>query len=80
MCPLWVKNLLFHKYTLNNVGDVIRYFYEECKHSGPFDFLADDIDLEPFSNFEIENVLRVENPIRIRIINLEGKNWIFKVD
>lgn len=80
MCPLWVKNLLFHKYTLSNVSEVIKYFFEEAYHSGPFDFFADDVSLEPYSNVEIKSKILVMSPIKIRIKHLEGNGWVLNGD
>jgi hypothetical protein len=52
----WVKNLLYQKYILKNVGKVIRELNKELyfkKNLIPFD-IAQNIDIEKFENIELE--------------------------
>ena len=43
-------------------------------------FLIEDIDLEPYSDFEINSILKFPDPFMLNIVSNEQTKWEIKID
>ena len=61
---------------------VISYF-NELEELFPVyrdNLLFSDLDIEPFSDFEVSVLLKIQKPIVIRVLTDEGDDWNLKLD
>ena len=52
-CPYWIKCFLMEKYNIRDVNKVIREFNQRESHPAKVNtYFENDIDLEPFTDYE----------------------------
>ena len=82
-CQGWIKHLLFEKYSLRNISDVIKSLnsrkglYESTYQD---QFMIDDLEIEPYSDFEVAQLLEIKSPVNFTVKSDEGDEWIIKLD
>ena len=82
-CQGWIKYLLFEKYSLRNISDVIKSLnsrkglYESTYQD---QFMIDDLEIEPYSDFEVAQLLEIKSPVNFTVKSDEGDEWKFKLD
>ena len=59
-CQGWIKHLLFEKYSLRNISDVIKSLnLRKGLHETTFldEDLIDDLDIEAYTDFEVKHLI-----------------------